>query len=229
MKWRFRKTSALWKRLYQTGVNVGLLASGVTFGALILAYILAGDIYDYQDSVDGVHLPEVDAIVCLAGGRGRIAAAGDLWYRYWELAHEPKFPIPKVPVLYFSGLGAQANWGLVSRQFRRGVLQAIQESDAVIEKESFNTSANAIWLARYAQAQHWKKILLLTSSYHMKRARFIFESVLRNSENPIEVETLSVYQEPFAMEEWRTGPNGIRVTLVEYLKWVYYQSVWRKF
>jgi hypothetical protein len=61
----------------------------------------------------------------------------------------------------------------------------------------------------------------------MKRARFIFDHVLKKKENPIDVETLSVYQEPFASEEWRDGPNGIRVTLIEYLKWVYYQSIWK--
>ena len=47
----------------------------MTLGALALAYVMAGDIYEYQDTVDGVHLPEVDAIVCLAGGRGRAAEA----------------------------------------------------------------------------------------------------------------------------------------------------------
>lgn len=207
--------------------EMGFLGMSVTVGALLLAYYLAGEIYDYQDTVDGAHLPEVDAIVCLAGGRGRIAAAGDLWYRYWEQAHGFGMSKKKIPVLYFSGMGPQSNWNALSKQLRRGVLQSIRQNDVIIENESSNTDTNARWLARYAQERHWKRILLMTSSYHMKRARFIFNHVLKTRENPIDVETLSVYQEPFASEEWRDGPNGIRVTLIEYLKWIYYQSIWK--
>jgi uncharacterized SAM-binding protein YcdF (DUF218 family) len=209
--------------------EVSLFGLGITVGALALAYLLAGEIYEYQDTVVAAHLPTVDAIVCLAGGRGRIAAAGDLWYRYWEQAREPSFPKRKVPKLYFSGMGPQANWNVLSKYLKKSVLQAIRQNDVVIENESSNTSANAQWLARYAQERHWKRILLLTSSYHMKRARLIFDYVLKTQENPIDVETLSVYQEPFGLQEWRTGPNGIRVTLLEYIKFVYYKSIWRSF
>ncbi len=193
----------------------------------ILIYYWAGEIYDYQDTVDGAHLPQVDAIVCLAGGRGRIAAAGDLWYRYWEYSQKSGPILEKVPVLYFSGMGPQAKWNIVAKQLRRGVLSAIREESVVIEKESLNTGENALWLSQYAEIHHWRRILLLTSGYHMKRARFIFEQVLKGLDDPIQLETISVYQEPFVPEEWRAGPNGIRVTLIEYLKWVYYRSFWK--
>jgi uncharacterized SAM-binding protein YcdF (DUF218 family) len=205
---------------------LGLLWVGFTLGFLILAYLMAGDIYDYEDTVDITNLPRVDAIVCLGGGRGRITAAGDLWYRYWERARQVHSSI-KVPKLYFSGMGRQVNWSLLSKQLKKPVLQQIRLDDVVIEKESSNTDANARWLADFAQERHWKKIVLLTSSYHMKRANFMFDHVLKTSENPIDVETYSVSQEPFALHQWRSDPNGIRVTLMEYLKWVYYRTIWR--
>lgn len=204
------------------------LVIGGTGVSFISAYYFAGEIYEFQDTVDGVHLPQVDAIVCLAGGRGRVAAAGDLWYHYLEMARERPLVIRKVPLLYFSGTGPQMTWSLLVKQFRRGISQSIQPENVIIEKESSNTDENARWLADYAVKHHWKRIVLLTSSYHMKRARFIFDQVLKKLENPIEVETLSVYQEPFTSEEWRSGPNGIRVTLLEYMKWVYYRSFWLK-
>jgi uncharacterized SAM-binding protein YcdF (DUF218 family) len=216
------------KTLRKLFLQIGLFSVGITGGVLALAYFFAGEIYDYRDTVEGVRLPPVDAIVCLAGGRGRITAAGDLWYRYWEDAHRSgEIGRKKVPALYFSGLGPQANWSVLSKQLRRNVLQAIRQSDVIIENESSNTDTNARWLARYAQERHWNRILLMTSSYHMKRARLIFDHVLKTQENPIHMDTLSVYQEPFGYEEWRTGPNGIRVTLIEYLKWIYYKSIWR--
>jgi len=210
----------------QLAKYLGVIGLSAIFLFTAGTYLFSGEIYDYQDSVDGTHLPVVDAIVCLAGGRGRIAAAGDVWYHYWEVAHEDPDLMPKVPVLYFSGMGRQTNWVQLSKQFRRGVTQVLRPEGVIIEKESSNTDTNARWLVRFAQENHWRRILLMTSSYHMKRARFMFDRVLKYQENPIEVETLSVYQEPFATDEWRSDLNGIRVTLIEYLKWVYYKSFW---
>ena len=200
-----------------------LVLGGMGSGAFLLAFVLAGEIYDYQDSVDGVHLPAVDAIVCLAGGRGRISAAGDIWYRYWEQAqHSNEHP----PMLYLSGLGHQANWGVFAKRLRAGVLQVIHPEDVVLETESVNTDANARYLERYASQHHWRKILLITSSYHMKRARFIFERVLKHSPEPVGIETLSFFQEPFEPIDWKGGLYGIRVTMFEYFKWVYYRYFW---
>jgi uncharacterized SAM-binding protein YcdF (DUF218 family) len=207
--------------------GLALLALGFLLGALMLAFVLAGDIYDYKDTA-GDALPPVDAIVCLAGGRGRILAAGELWYRYLDQVLESQVDISEspVPVLYFSGLGHQANWSLFTHQLSRRVLQVVQPEDVIIENESENTDENAKWLLRIAQERHWKRIVLLTSSYHMKRASFILAEVLKSGKMPLQVDTLSVTQEPFSSKQWRSGLWGVRVTLQEYLKWIYYRSFW---
>jgi uncharacterized SAM-binding protein YcdF (DUF218 family) len=214
-------------------IYLGALLLGIVTGALVLAFFMAGEIYDYQDTVDGVHLPEVDAVVCLAGGRGRIAEAGDLWYRYWELNHAVNKATGKssmsLPVLYISGMGKNANWAVFTKQLRRGVRDVIKPENVVIENESLNTDANARWLARYGNERDWSRILLMTSPYHMKRARFIFEGVLRPPGPSIEVETLSVFQEPFEANEWRSNLHGIRVSINEYIKWIYYKNFWHAY
>jgi uncharacterized SAM-binding protein YcdF (DUF218 family) len=233
VKWVFRPIGAIYSQIWVfigrhrvASAAIGALLLGMALGTLMLALISAGDVYDYQDTVDGTHLPEVDAIVCLAGGRGRIAAAADIWYRYWEMAQIP----PKereVPILYMSGTGPKANWNTIVRQFRPGVLQVIKPSDIILEKNSANTEENALWFARYAEEYGWKRVLLVTSRYHMRRARFIFDSFLKFQKLPVGVETMSVYQEPFEPGEWHSGVHGVRVTVIEYLKWAYYKSVWR--
>ena len=193
----------------------------------MLAFILAGDIYDYSDTAHVDSLPSVDAIVCLAGGRGRILAAGDLWYRYLDQVLEATADAQApVPTLYFSGLGHQANWSLLTRQLSRQALQVVQPEDVVIENESSNTDENAKWLLKIAQERHWKRVVLLTSSYHMKRANYIFAHVLRAGGVSLQMDTLSVTQEPFTSKHWRSGLRGIRVTLQEYLKLVYYKNIW---
>ena len=220
----------LGNRFFRGGLIVGaVLVVGIT----VFAYFSAGEIYDYTDTVDGVHLPQVDAIVCLAGGRGRIAAAGDLWYRYWEMAQVPeknpgRSPSPRTtPILYISGMGKQSNWNVLARQVRRGVLEVLRPSDVILETESSNTEQNASWLAHYAMEHGWERVLLMTSRYHMKRARYIFDRVFKKADPAIAIETLSIYQEPFEPGEWRSGLHGIHVTTVEYLKWLYYKLFWR--
>lgn len=238
------RISHFWTRIYRVlgGWRALIwLPVGLSLGAACILLFSAGEIYDYQDTVDGVHLPQVDAIVCLAGGRGRISFAGDLWYRYWEQskAQLPKVvPVPKVvkdshssevPTLFLSGLGFHANFQTFSKQIRRGVLEVLKPEKVILETESMNTQENAEYLARFAKDRGWKHILLVTSSYHMRRSRFIFENVLRAAKlENVKVETLSVIQEPYEAGEWRGQLQGIRVTVLEYLKWLYYRgyAVW---
>lgn len=201
-------------------------------GCLVLLFIpliRAGNLYDYQDSIDGVHLPKVDAIVCLAGGRGRIAGAGDLWYRYWEMSRtsaEGGVGTDQVPILYIAGMGPKANWNVVLSQLRSGVRGVIQPENVVIENESFNTQANAQWFVRSVARMKLKRVILVTSPYHMRRAQLIFEKLLSVSEDPVKIDTLSIFQEPFDPDEWMTSLHGVHVTLVEYLKWLYYRYFW---
>jgi hypothetical protein len=207
-------------------IHLSFLILGIALGSMALPLILAGDIYDYQDTVDGVHLPDVDAIVCLAGGRGRIAAAGDLWYRYREDGLQ-EVPPKNPPLLYISGMGPQSTWPVFVRQLRTGVRPVIKPDQVYLETESTNTEANALWLARFAEKRGIHKILLMTSPYHMKRAAFIFERTLKSHGLTIQIQTLSALQEPFGEGEWRGSLHGVHVTVGEYIKWVYYKYFWR--
>ena len=214
----------------KTTRTLGVMFGGMALGILLLGFLMAGDIYEYVDSVDGAHLPPVDAIVCLAGGRGRIAAAADIWYRYYEMGKDTlaSSPVnPHAPILYISGMGHQSNWNVLANQVRRGVLDVLHPENVILETESSNTDANAKWLERYARAHGWNRILLVTSPYHMKRARFIFERVLKSSSQPVALETYSLFQEPFAPGEWRSNLHGIRLTMLEYFKGIYYKFIWK--
>ncbi len=214
-------------------VSLFLLRAWMALGGffavfIVLAFFLAGEIYDYQDSVARGGLPPVDAIVCLAGGRGRISLAADVWLQYWETAQTQSVPQSGggVPTLYLAGMGPQAHWGQVAKQFRPQVQKVILPENVLIENESSNTVANAVWLADYAKKHHWRHILLMTSTYHMKRAQLIFHRVLVNRPDGIELDTLSVFQDPFSAYHWRHESIGVRVTLLEYVKWLYYSLIW---
>lgn len=43
----------------------------------------------------------------------------------------------------------------------------------------------------------------------------------------MQIQTLSAFQEPFEPGEWRASLHGTHVTMLEYLKWVYYRLFWK--
>lgn len=192
---------------------------GILLGFFLLAYAAGWVIYDYQDTVDlEEDLPEVDVIVCLAGGRGRISAASELWYRYRQQAGEQG----AYPVLFVSGMGKGAKWDIFSKQVDSKILALLREEDVILENLSSNTLENAEVFATAARQEDWTKVLLVTATYHMRRAVYLFNKSLNDPE--ITIETLSVYQSPFSANEWKKSFNGIRVTLFEFIKWVFYRT-----
>lgn len=219
-----RNIIRFWARHRRGIAAIISLIAGAILGFFFLTLITANDLYDYQDSVDGVHFPEVDAIVVLGGGRGRIATAGDVWYRYWETSLRDK---KQVPSLYLSGMGPQTTIPIILTLVRSGVRDVLKSDSIVLERESLNTVENATHFARVCAEQKWKRILLITSRYHMRRSKLIFEGVFWALEMPLTIETLSVYQEPFEPDEWRKNAQGIQVTLFEYWKWVFYRTFWQ--
>jgi uncharacterized SAM-binding protein YcdF (DUF218 family) len=198
---------------------------GLLSGVLLFTFFKAGTIYEYTDTLDGAFLPPSDAIVVLAGGRGRIAAAGDFWFRYFE--REETGSIEAAPFLYISGMGPNSNWNTFAHSVRPGVLKAMKPSNVVLETESRNTEENALWVVKNARLRGWKRIVLMTSPYHMRRSRFILAKVLEQADLKLDVDALTIYQETFSAEEWRDSILGIRVTMFEYLKWLYYTTFWQ--
>jgi uncharacterized SAM-binding protein YcdF (DUF218 family) len=190
---------------------------GMVLGMLLIGYISAGTVYDYQDTFVAETTPKVDVIVCLAGGRGRIRTAGDLWMRYYLKDKT------NLPILYISGMGRQANWNTLSQLLDPEVFHVIRPSDVVLETRSSNTVENAQWFASFSNQRNWKRFVLVTSSYHMKRANLILDRVLAQSGNRgYEIQTYSIFQAPFTQDSWKKGMNSIQVTMEEYFKGLYY-------
>ena len=199
-----------------------VLALGVLAGTALLAGIFAGAIYQHTDSFEVRSLPPVDVIVCLAGGRGRYPFAAQIWARYQDRAQVD--PQVRLPFLYFAGVGKSSNWSSLSRQLLdHDQLIDIPPMLRILEKDSPNTIENARWFRRYALERSWHSALLITSSYHMRRAELVFRRELMGLN--LELLTLTVNQAPFNQEQWRKDLYGWQITLREYVKWAYYQRV----
>jgi uncharacterized SAM-binding protein YcdF (DUF218 family) len=193
------------------------LVAGVFLAAVGFVWIAAGEIYDYRDSFDPFRDGrEIEVVVVLAGGKGRIPLAVEHWRRIREQRGEGR-----EPVLFLSGVGPDTGVSaLRSQQVPEEAIRLFHDSNLVIENVSENTFENAQLFASFARQKGWKNVLLVTASYHMRRAEFI----LRRALDPhVVLRTETLDAGPFGRNSWRNDAYSIRVTAMEYAKWLYYR------
>ncbi len=170
----------------------------------------AGDhLYDYPVNPDPAALPKNSVVICLAGGKQRIEAAFSL------------FADGVGESLYIVGAGKNANPAALSRMQAEKVAQKIswdRFDKILVETESRNTMENAFVVKRFLE-QHpgTKTIVLVTSSYHMRRARFMIAHQIPLDVNIIPYAPAGT---EFERATWWQSWNGISVTTVEYFKFL---------
>ena len=85
-----------------------------------------------------------------------------------------------------------------------------------------STQEEAVLVRQYALDRKMGSILIVTSPYHTRRARWIFSRVFRNS--PIQIGVVSAKsgtESPSPLTWWFTA-RGWRLVPVEYVKMIYY-------
>ncbi len=188
------------------------------FGLLFLLSLwMAGSVYSElpssakldassESNIDGI---KYDVIVCLTGGRGRIKKALELYEKGFGR------------ILYISGADPQTHIRriLKDQQWTR----PIDDSNIILEQISTNTIQNALQVKMFLEGKGYRKILLVTSIYHVRRAHYIFQNILPH----IRLEVSWYEQEPFESSVWWKSWNGIWVTLSEFFKF-FYAYLWLK-
>lgn len=151
-----------------------------------------------------------DAIVCLTGGRGRIRTAFDLFDKGYGR------------ILYISGIDQQTRSSEILNELKK--IGPIDETKIVLESVATNTIENAKEVERYIREHDLHKILLVTSSYHVRRSFYIFKKVLPSY---VQIDVSWYALEPFDENDWWKTWNGIWVTVSEYFKFLHAYLVLR--
>ena len=142
---------------------------------------------------------KADAIVVLAGGRGRIEEGVRLYRE-----HQARY-------LFLIGVDPSVRKSDLFRE-RRGE----EEGEGVLlEKVSRNTLENALYARDLILKKEVSSIRLITSRYHMKRAILIFRNTL-----PKEI---TIYPHPVdsknLKEEWWSHGGSFRLLFSEFYKY----------
>lgn len=125
-------------------------------------------------------IPEADAIVLLGGatrGDTHLGSLADLNRHADRLVHAVAlFKAGKAPVVLVTG-GSPAGGRPEARQIKDLlVVMGVPDRRILLENVSRNTAENAAFSAQILQSREMQQILLVTSAYHMPRAKALFDA-----------------------------------------------------
>ncbi len=142
---------------------------------------LMGKLEARYASVDIQALPDVDALVVLGGGVSPPARRSDFpdlesgADRIWHAARI--YHAGKAPLLVLSGGTPSVTSDSEAQAMRAFLLDlGVPDASLLLEESSLNTNQNARNTAKLLRDREISRIILVTSAYHMGRARALFES-----------------------------------------------------
>ncbi|TWJ26372.1 YdcF family protein [Geobacter argillaceus] len=168
----------------------------------IIALVLAVLFVDFVYKTFSFRARDVrtDAIVVLAGGRGRIEEGVRLYREQPGSA------------LFLIGVDPTVRKGDLFRE-RRGERGG---EDVYLEKVSRNTLENALYARQILERHQVRSLRLITSRYHMKRSLLIFRSILPKD--------VAIYPHPVTAtnvnkDEWWSHGGSLRLLFSEFYKY----------
>jgi uncharacterized SAM-binding protein YcdF (DUF218 family) len=108
----------------------------------------------------------------------------------------------------------------VNELIRLGVPSADME---VIRPPVDSTWDEALLVSQYAKTHNLRSILIVTSSYHSRRALWTFRTLLRDGSTEVGVDPVATGIQTPAPTTWWLHRKGWQLVLVEYLKLIYYR------
>lgn len=86
-------------------------------------------------------------------------------------------------------------------------------------EDVYDSTGEAEIVGNYLKSMGVKRIIITTSKYHTKRARFIWKKLYGNN---FSIKIVSAKTDPFDPEAWWQDSRQIRWVLAEYGAWIYY-------
>jgi uncharacterized SAM-binding protein YcdF (DUF218 family) len=179
----------------------------VTVLGVVLALVLVWSLPRLGSWLSVGQSPEpAGAIIVLGGGiTDRLHEGVRLWKQGYA------------PLLVLSG-GAPGNGPLTQAQSMAVTAKAmgVPPYALVLDNRSHTTFQNALDTLPLLQARHVTSALVVSSDYHMRRARFLFLAVYRGS--GIRLRFVGVRSPSFDPGRWWATPASAYITLSEYAK-----------
>ena len=160
--------------------------------------------------------PKADAIVLLGGSMGietNLSSYAEMWPsadRVWQTAR--LYKAGKAPIVIATGNGAVDT-----------TLPLLKDFGLPSEIFSFHDARNTEEEAKLVEKMGYKKILLVTSAWHMKRARMMFEKYAKSVEvvcAPADFENSFKAAAPFSFRELLPDTYSFYLNSVAFHEWI---------
>jgi len=123
-------------------------------------------------------IDEADAIVLLGGamrGDTHMSTLADLNQQADRLVYATAlYKAGKAPVILLTGGASPANRPEAQQMRDILVVMGVPVRDMLLENQSRNTHDNAVYSARLLKGRGMRRVLLVTSAFHMRRAQALF-------------------------------------------------------
>ena len=86
-------------------------------------------------------------------------------------------------------------------------------------EDVYDTVSEAEWVGREVLARGMHSVLITTSKYHTKRARFIWKKMY---DGELSIRIVAAKTDPYDPESWWRDGRQIRWVMAEYGAWIYY-------
>ncbi|BBB90725.1 hypothetical protein MAMMFC1_01386 [Methylomusa anaerophila] len=176
---------------------------GVIFlllGVLLTAVIFAGRIL----TIDEQPRP-ADVIIILSGDHGARTEKGvELWRQGYA------------PYVMVSGGNIYHTTNIAELMAAHASELGVPKQSIVIEARAMSTFQNAIYSKALMEQHGFRSAIVVSSNYHMQRARLIFRKVFAGS--GVQLAYCSVGDPEFAPNYWWTNNRSIMVVISEYVK-----------
>jgi uncharacterized SAM-binding protein YcdF (DUF218 family) len=136
------------------------------------------------------------------------------------------------PVVLLTDDGLRGGWSQAEQRNPFFVERAASSLEAAgvpaadvetLKPQTSSTYEEARLLRDYATARGLRSLLIVTSGYHSRRARWTFERVFRDTGVRVNVVAVEPGRQTPAPALWWLSVRGWRVVALEYLKLVYYR------
>ncbi len=154
-------------------------------------------------------LTKADAIVVVSGSGERVKHGVELYKE------------EEAPKLIFSGAAKDGPSNALTMK-KYAIKQGVPEEDILLEEEATDTLENAKFTREIIKDEGFKKIILVTSPYHQRRAYEIFKEVLKNDD--VEISNSPTTQSRWKADNWWKSEPESTLTQSEIAK-----LFWAKF
>jgi uncharacterized SAM-binding protein YcdF (DUF218 family) len=151
-------------------------------------------------------LDRSDVIVVLSGGRKdeRVRQAADLY----KAGYAPR--------VLLSGGEALMDLPVPDLQKLQAVKHGIPETALLFESRSTSTGEQAQYLRPILEHHGFRRAIVVTSSYHTRRTRYLFRRAFAGS--PVDIRVYPVQRDLFSAVRWWTREQDTEYVVLEYVK-----------